>query len=199
MADEGKKESPKSMNKGMLMAIVLVVLLVLAAGYYLLVLKPRKMAAAAVLAAAEAERVRQAERVADGRCAVSGQNIQPTRDFGNVVCPDGWSTEYNYSINVAADCKTAPGTTEAAKDANGNPLPCNYCIGPGYPGEFSCKDGTKKPWPARPWSTAQGANAAEGSGPLCSGGTTMGYAGSGYVTNSIPVEDCSRAVERFSR
>lgn len=85
-----------------------------------------------------------------------------------IVCPDKFSTYYNYGVNGAADCPTADSL-------------CNRCIGFEFPKPPGGRDGQ---WNDRKWEVHTGPS----SGPLPSGqGSVMSYSGI-YVVDGMPAD-----------
>lgn len=85
-----------------------------------------------------------------------------------IVCPDKFSTYYNYGVNSAADCPTADSL-------------CNRCIGFEFPKPAGGRDGQ---WNDRKWEVHSGTS----SGPLPSGqGNVMSYGGI-YVVDGVPAD-----------
>lgn len=85
-----------------------------------------------------------------------------------IVCPDKFSTYYNYGVNGAADCPTPDSL-------------CNRCIGFEFPKPPGGRDGQ---WNDRKWEGHTGTS----SGPLPPGqGSVMSYSGI-YVVDGMPAD-----------
>lgn len=98
-----------------------------------------------------------------------GCNFQQSTEFGEMLCPPGFTTDYNFGYNAIMDCDA---------DANN----CNRCwaIGEGYP---EPNPGFEE-WPNRDWKVMGN---RDSTGPVSSGGQTMGYVGGLYITEGLSI------------
>lgn len=115
-----------------------------------------------------------ANKAAANKAAAELAATDASRDFGRIICPSGWNTDYNHGVNVAADCQQGK--------------QCNMCIGTGYPTTYTSLTGESKKWPVRPWTT----DTAGKTRPSCNAtdGATMGYSGGTYITTGLPSTGC---------
>lgn len=123
--------------------------------------KKRLAEEAAKKSAAEKEVADRLAKMNTIKAADPSCNYQPTKAYGQVICPVGFDTKYNYGVNVAAAC-----STEAA--------PCDRCIGKAYPDTWLKEDPTIK------WDHPIAI------GPVDSGNRVMSYSGT-YVAEPRPI------------
>lgn len=117
-----------------------------------------------------------------GSPIVSLAVTHPTRDYGRVICPTGFNTNYVAGYAGEAQCDQTKG--------------CNMCIGKGIPKDYTAPDGTVKPWPGRNWTFPSGQPSTY-SKPSCggadSGAIMHSYTGEfgDFLVTPLPGTGCS--------
>jgi hypothetical protein len=99
-----------------------------------------------------------------------GCNFQESGTFGEMLCPPGFTTEYNHGYNSLLDCNTTNNK-------------CNRCytFDLGYP---EPNPGYTE-WPNRDWRVFTGDR--DSPGPQVSGGQIMGYSDGLYATEGLKI------------